>query len=133
MPDPNILWWIAVPIVDATGSPNGIKTLLANGLRTFPIKGNAVFNNDSKGLPKNLLDCPIADATGSPYGIKTLLANGLRTFPIKGNAVFSNGSKCLPKNLLDCPIWCNWVFDNFILAEELLVKALRGFETFNVY
>ena len=88
VPDPNILWWIAVPIADATGGPNGIKTLLANGLRTFPIKGNAVFSNGSKGLPKNLLDCPI---------------------------------------------WCNWVFDNFILAEELLVKALRGFETFNVY
>ena len=34
-------------------NPNGIKSLLANGLSTFLIKGNPVFNNDSKSLPKN--------------------------------------------------------------------------------
>ena len=34
-------------------NPNGIKTLLANDLRTFSIKGNPVFSN---GLPKNPTD-----------------------------------------------------------------------------
>ena len=84
-PDPNIFWWIAASVADAI----------------------AVY----------------------PNGIKTLLANGLSTFPIKGNPVFSNGPKSLPKNPPDCPILCNWVFDNFILAEELFAKALRSFET----
>ena len=73
---------------------------------------------------------PVADAGAvNPNGIKTLLANGLSTFPIKGNPVFSNGPKSLPKNPPDCPILCNWVFDNFILAEELFAKALRNFQT----
>ena len=43
----------------AAVNPDGIKTLLANGLRTFPIKGNRVFSNGRKSLPKNLLDCTI--------------------------------------------------------------------------
>ena len=38
MPDPNIFSWIAASVVDATAvNPNGIKTLLADGLRLFPI------------------------------------------------------------------------------------------------
>ena len=65
--------------------------------------------------------------------IKALLANGLSTFFIKGNPVFSNGPKSLPKNPPDCPILCNWVFDNFILAEELFAKALPSFETCVLY
>ena len=32
---------------------NGIEALLANGLSTFPFKGNPVFNNVPKSLPKN--------------------------------------------------------------------------------
>ena len=72
----------------------------------------------------------VADAAAvNPNGIKTLLANGLSTFPIKGNPVFSNGPKILPRYPHDCPILRNWVFDNFILAEELFAKALRSFET----
>ena len=43
----------------AVVNPNGIKTLLANGLSTFPIKSNPVFSNDLKGLPKNPTDFPI--------------------------------------------------------------------------
>ena len=38
---------------------NGIKTLLANGLSAFPIKGNPIFRNGPKSLPKSLPDCPI--------------------------------------------------------------------------
>ena len=73
----------------------------------------------------------VADATYvNPNGIKTLLANGLSSFPIKCNPVFSNGAESLPKNPLDCPMLWNWVFDSFILAEELYAKALQSFETY---
>ena len=59
-PDPNIFLWIAAPVADAGAvNPNGIKTLLANGLSTFPIKGNPVFNNGPKSLPNNPPDCRI--------------------------------------------------------------------------
>ena len=47
-------------------------------------------------------------------------------------AVISNGIKMpkrLPKNYPDCPVLCNWIFDNFILAEELLPKSLRNLKT----
>ena len=57
------------------------------------------------------------------------LVNGLRTFPIKGNPVFSNCPKSLTKNLPNYPILCNWLFDSFILAEELFAKASRSFQT----
>ena len=33
--------------------------LLSNVLSTFPIKGNPVFNNGPKDLPKNPPNCPI--------------------------------------------------------------------------
>ena len=68
----------------------------------------------------------------NPNGIKTLLANGLSIFPIKSNPVFSNGSKSLPKNPPHCPSLCNWVFDNFVLAEELFGKTLQSFETLKI-
>ena len=82
IPDPNIFLWIAVSVADAA----------------------AVNSN----------------------GIKTLLASGLRIFIIEGDQVFSNGPKILTKNSPDCHILSNWVFDNFILAEELSSKALRS-------
>ena len=39
----------------------GIKTLLANGLITFDIKGNPVFSNWPSNLPKNHPDWIILD------------------------------------------------------------------------
>ena len=72
----------------------------------------------------------VADAAAVNHnGIKMLLANVLSTFFIKGKQKFSNGPESLPKNPPSCPILCNWVFDNFTLAEELFAKALRWFET----
>ena len=56
--DPNILLRIAVADAVAV-NPDDIKTLLANGLRTFPINGNLVFTNDTKNLLKNPPDCTI--------------------------------------------------------------------------
>ena len=60
IPNPNIYLWIAASFTDATAiNLNGIKTLLANGLSTFPIKDNQVFINGSKSLSKNPSSCPI--------------------------------------------------------------------------
>ena len=56
----NILLRIAASVADAVAvHPDDIKTLLANGLRTFPINGNLVFTNDTKNLLKNPPDCTI--------------------------------------------------------------------------
>ena len=60
LPDPNIFLRITASVAAATAiNPYGIKTLLANGLSTFPINDNPVFNNGTKSLPKNPLDCHI--------------------------------------------------------------------------
>ena len=54
IPDPNMFLWIAASVADAAVvNPNGIKTLLANGLSTSSNKGDLVFNNCPKSLPKN--------------------------------------------------------------------------------
>ena len=59
-PDPNIFLWIAASAaVAAVVNPSDIKTLLASGLSTFPIKGNPVYNNGPKSLPKNPPACTI--------------------------------------------------------------------------
>ena len=53
LPGPNIFFWIAVSVADSAAvNPNGIKTLLANALSTFPIKANPAFSNGHKSLPK---------------------------------------------------------------------------------
>ena len=43
----------------AAVNPNGMKTLLANGLSIFPIIGNPDFSNGPKCPPINHPDCPI--------------------------------------------------------------------------
>ena len=53
----------------------------------------------------------------------------LSIFRAKDNPVFNNGYKILPRNPPDCFISCNWRLINFILAEELSVKALQKFKT----
>ena len=45
----------------AAVNPRGIKTLLANSLITFVIKGNLVFSNGPSNLPRNPPDCMILD------------------------------------------------------------------------
>ena len=55
-PDQNIFLWIAASVADAAAlNPYVIKTLLANVLTTVSIKGNPIFSNGSKSLPKILL------------------------------------------------------------------------------
>ena len=43
--------------------------------------------------------------------------------------MFSIGPRNLPENPPDSPISYKWVFDNFMLPDELFVKALRSLET----
>ena len=43
--------------------------LLANGLSTFPIKGNVVFSNGSKSLPKSPPNYPILSSWFFDYFI----------------------------------------------------------------
>ena len=58
VPDANIFSWIAASVADiAAANPTGIKTLLANLLCAFPIKGN--FINGAKCLLQNPSHCPI--------------------------------------------------------------------------
>ena len=45
----------------ATVNPSGNKTLLANGLITFFIKGSPVFSNGPRSLQRNPPDCIILD------------------------------------------------------------------------
>ena len=44
---------------DTAVNPNGIKMLLANGLRRFFIKDNSGFSNSPRSLPRNPPDCTI--------------------------------------------------------------------------
>ena len=59
IPDPKKLFRIASSVAAAAANHSGIKTLLANGLSTFFIKGKPVFDNGPKSPPKNPPDCPI--------------------------------------------------------------------------
>ena len=49
---------VSAPAADAAAvNTNGIKTLLADGLITFFINVNPVFNNGPRSLPRNPPDC----------------------------------------------------------------------------
>ena len=61
-------------------------------------------------------------AAVSSRGIKTLLANGLILF-------LNIGPRSLPKNPPNCIILKIYVFDSFVLADELFAKSSESFET----
>ena len=53
-------FWIGAFVADtAAVNPNGIKTLLANGVSTFFIKGKSVFGNGPESLSRNPSNCII--------------------------------------------------------------------------
>ena len=55
--------WIPVSTVDvAAVTPNGIKTISANGWSTFLINGKPVYSNEARNLPSNPPDCTILDS-----------------------------------------------------------------------
>ena len=59
IPDPKIFFWITSSVAAVAVNPNGIKTLLVDGLSVFSDKGNPIFSNGPKSVPKNPPDCPI--------------------------------------------------------------------------
>ena len=61
--------------------------------------------------------------------VSKLLFITLSPFPIKDKPLFSNGPKSLPRNPPDCAIFDNWVFDNFLLADEPFAKTWQSFVT----
>ena len=80
----------------------------------------------------------VSDAAAvNPNGIKTLLVYGLNTFSLKEMQLLVVVLKVylkillisLPKNPPDFPILCNWIFDDFVLADELFENALQSLET----
>ena len=72
----------------------------------------------------------VGDATAfNLNSIKTLSAIGVSMFFIKIKPVFSKGLKSLPKNPPDWPILDNCIYDNFILADKPIAKALQSHET----
>ena len=61
-PDHMIFLCIPASAADAAAvNPNGIKTLLTNGLITIFISGNPVFSNGPRSLPRNPPDRIILD------------------------------------------------------------------------
>ena len=62
LPDPKDFLCIPASAADAAAvNPNGIKTLLTNGLITVFINGNPAFSNGPRSLPRNPPDCIILD------------------------------------------------------------------------
>ena len=55
----NIFWIATSGAAAAAVNPDGIRTLLANGLSTFFIKGKPDFSNNPESLPKYSPDFPI--------------------------------------------------------------------------
>ena len=83
VPEPKIFLCIPAFAADAAAVyPNGIKTLLANGLITFFIKGNPVFSHGARSLPRNPPDCIILDnwVFDSIISVDELFAKALRRF-----------------------------------------------------
>ena len=78
-------FFLCIPASAADGAavnPKGIKTLLANGWITFFIKGNPVFSNGPRSLPRNPPDCIILDnwVFDKLISVDDLLAKALRRF-----------------------------------------------------
>ena len=66
-----------------------------------------------------------------PNGIKTLLAYGFSIFFIEGKPDFNNGWRSPLKNSSNYTILNNRIFDNFILADYLFVKAFQSLVSVN--
>ena len=62
VPKPRFFLWIPVSAADSAAvNPNGIKTLLANGVSTFLIIGKLTFTNGSRNTSRNT-GCTILDS-----------------------------------------------------------------------
>ena len=136
-------FWIAAFVANiAVDKPNGIKTLSANGVSTFFINGKPTVINGRKKL-RNPPSCLIIYVVASFNKIFSedliiliisfislfvkVVPSPFILFTICSSILFILFST-LNKNPPDC-ILDNWVFENFILADERFAKTLRVFET----
>ena len=89
------------------------------------------LENPEVGMYVLSIPASAADAVGVNLDfIKTLVASVLSMFFIKVKpGCFSNNPRSLPGNPPDCIVLNSWVFNNFVLADELFAEALRRFET----
>ena len=63
MPEQKVFFWMGASVADfPVVNPNGIKTVLDNGLSKFVIKGKPVFSNGNKGLSKGPRDYTILES-----------------------------------------------------------------------
>ena len=51
-----------------------------------------------------------------------MLANVISTLFVNGKLIFINGPGSLCRNPLNCTILDSWVFEHFVLANELFVN-----------
>ena len=96
-----MFFWISASVANkAAVSPNGIKPFLANDASIFFINGKENFING----PRSLLSFDLQSF--QPFiSMKNQIVN------------FNNDSNPFDYTILD-----SWVFDNFILADELFTK-----------
>ena len=98
-------------------NPNGIKTLLANGLSAFFINGSPGFNNRPRSLPINPPDYIILDSWvfGNLIPVDELFAKALRTLVKIWGKLFSSSEL------------------QFIFDDNLKTTSVLFFLTFFIY
>ena len=117
--DPNIFLCIPASAGDAAAvNPKGINTLLANGVITFFINGNPVFNNGPSNLLKNPPDCIIFDNCAFENLMSTdeLLVNALRIL-----------ETCQSVNNNSCGILVLSLESPVMLGDNLITKSFSFF------
>ena len=67
----------------AAVNPNAIKMLIANGLSTLLTKGNPVFSNGTKNLPRNPWEKSKIDSFASSLTKNIVASSGRSRFPKK--------------------------------------------------
>ena len=90
VPDPKIFFWIVASATEtAFANPNGIKTLLDNGVYTFFINGKtaAIDNTDDPRKLENPPSCLIVFPT-VPFNKIPLFSKDLLSFIISFTSLF---------------------------------------------
>ena len=90
-PEPKI--FLCIPASATAVNPNGIKTLSANGLITFLINDNPVFNKRPRSIPRNPPDCIVLDnwVFNNLISVDELFAKALRRF---ATCLLVNNNSC---------------------------------------
>ena len=138
-PDPNIFSCIPVSAAAAAVNYKGTKPIFVNGLITYFIRGNLVFSNGPRSLPRKTFDCIILDncVFDSLIFVDDLLVKVLRRFATclivneengreklvsSSPIIFLNNLKSIPDSLFvaDSPL-LSCEFDSFTFKLEYCV------------